>query len=131
MNTKFTKEQLAAWIEDIKEAAKDDNCFSIAWFKETEDEPFTIVAGWHFMQNMPEEFCKSKSQPNYVMCIKVAENSDVITYFDFEDATMPLDKNGDVDNTCIPLEWEDSAEYAAEFFTHEWERIMEEHGEKI
>ena len=35
MTTKFTKEQLAEWIEDIKEAAKNDDSFSIAWFKGT------------------------------------------------------------------------------------------------
>ena len=42
----FTIEQLAGWIEEIKEAAKDDYSFSIAWFKGTEDEPLSIIAGW-------------------------------------------------------------------------------------
>ena len=46
MTTNTTIKNLAAWIEDIKEAAKDDHCFSIAWFKDTENKPFSIIAGW-------------------------------------------------------------------------------------
>lgn len=132
MNTINVKE-LAKWIEDIKEAAKEDTSFSIAWFKETEDKPFSIIAGWHKM-NLPEDlssiFCASKSHPEYTMCVKVAENPDqLVLDFDFMD--MPIDKSGEVDDTCVPLEWSDSPKYAAEFFLHEWERIMKEYGEEI
>lgn len=138
MTTKITNysetiKKLAAWIEDIKEAAKDDNCFSIAWFEDTENKPFSIVAGWEKRftnQDFSDLFCCSKSHPEYVMCVKVAINEGPYAYTDFEAMNMPSNpETGDVDDTCIPLEWDDSAEAAAIFFLGEWERIMQEHEE--
>jgi hypothetical protein len=39
---------------------------------------------------------------------------------------MPYDReSGDVENTEVMLEWDDPADYAAEFFMHEWERLMD------
>ncbi len=130
MTINFTKEQLAAWIEDIKEAAKDDTCFSIAWFEGTEKAPLAIIAGWmeYFADNseVDDIFCCSKSQPKYVMCIKIAENDGPYAYTDYEIMNMPYDReSGDVDNTEVMLEWDDPADYAAEFFMHEWERLMD------
>ena len=103
MTTKITNypetiKNLAAWIEDIKEAAKDDNCFSIAWFEDTKDSPFSIIAGWEKRftnQDFSDLFCTSKSNPEYVMCVKVAVNEGPYAYTDFEAMNMPLDKNGD------------------------------------
>ena len=126
MNTINVKE-LAKWIEDIKEAAKEDNSFSIAWFKETEDKPFSIIAGWQKM-NLPEDlssiFCTSKSQPEYTMCVKIAVNDGPYAYTDFEAMDMPLNEFGDVDDTCIPLEWDDLADSSACFFSMECERTI-------
>jgi hypothetical protein len=134
MNTTFTKETLAAWIEDIKDAAKDDTSFSIAWFKPTENCPISIIAGWQDMfdkEDYSDVFCCSKSNPKYVMCVKIAENEGPYAYTDFEIMNMPYDRDtGDVDDTCIPLEWDDNPECAAEFFMHEWERIMSEYEEE-
>jgi hypothetical protein len=134
MNTKFTKEQLAAWIEDIKEAAKDDYSFSIVWFKGTEDEALSIIAGWSecFADNseVDDLFCCSKSNPRYVMCIKIAENDGPYAYTDYEIMNMPYDRvSGEVENNEIMLEWDDPADYAAEFFMQEWERLMKLYGE--
>jgi hypothetical protein len=134
MNTKFTKAQLAAWIEDIKEAAKDDTSFSIAWFKGTEDEALSIIAGWSecFADNseVDDLFCCSKSNPRYVMCIKIAENDGPYAYTDYEIMNMSYDRvSGEVENNEIMLEWDDPADYAAEFFMQEWERLMELYGE--
>lgn len=136
MNSKFTKEQLTAWIEDIKEAAKDDVSFSIAWFPHTDDKPFSIVAGWAPLFSNKSEvsdlFCCSKSHPEYVMCIKIAINEGPYVYMDYEFMNMPFDPTTEeVDNTEIMLEWDDPADYAAEFFLHEWERIVKEHGVEI
>ena len=125
---KITIESLAAWIEDIKEAAKDDTSFSIAWFKETEDKPLSIVAGWQKMftedNDYSDIFCISKSHPEYVMCIKIAENDGPYAYTDFDAMNMPTDEFGDVEDTCMPLEWSDPPEVAAQFFLMEWERLM-------
>lgn len=130
MTIKFTKEQLAAWIEDIKEAAKDDISLSIAWFKETEKAPLAIVAGWTECftdsSGVDDLFCCSKSHPKYCMCIKIAENDGPYEYTDYEAMNMPLDhKSGEVEDTEVMLEWTDPADYAAEFFMHEWERLMD------
>ena len=121
----FTKQELAEWIADIKEAAQDDNCFSIAWFKPTENCPFAIIAGWQECPDMPVEFCRSKSEPKYVMCIKIAENDGPYAYTDYEIMNMPYDRETDeVDDNEIMLEWDDNPECAAEFFMMEWERLM-------
>lgn len=131
MTTNTTIKNLAAWIDDLKEAAKDDNCFSIAWFKDTVDSPFSIVAGWQkmFNEDYSDLFCCSKSEPEYVLCIKIAKNEGPYAYTDFDVMNMPMDKLGNVDDTCIPLEWDDSSEAAAAFFLCEWERIMNEYKE--
>ena len=132
MNTRFTIEELAAWIENIKEAARNDRQFSVARFPGTKDSLFSIVAGWHKMP-LPEGFCISKSNPDMTMCIKVAVHEGPALDFEneFEKLPMPIDNLGDVDDTCIPLEWSDSPKHAAQFFMMEWERIMEEYGEEI
>ena len=130
MTIKFTKEQLAAWIEDIKEAAKDDTSFSIAWFKGTENAPLAIIAGWMecFTDNSGVEdlFCCSKSQPKYCMCIKIIVNRGPYAYCDFETLNMPMDINNpeEVDNTCTILEWDINTKALADFFMIEWERLM-------
>ena len=138
MTTKITNypetlKNLAAWIEDLKEAAREDRSFSIAWFGPTVNSPFSIVAGWEkrFANNdFSDLFCTSKSNPEYVMCVKVAINEGPYAYTDFEVMNMPSDpETGDVDDTCIPLEWDDPAEVAAQFFLMEWERILQEHEE--
>ena len=135
MNTVFTKESLAAWIVEIKEAAKDDTSFSIAWFPGTEPQPFSIIAGWadRFSDNseVDDMFCVSKSNPKYAMCIKIAENEGPYAYTDYEIMNMPYEfETGDVDDTEQMLEWEDDPEKLAEFFAHEWERIMDTYGER-
>ena len=73
-------------------------------------------------------FCCSKSQPEYVMCVKIAVNEGPYAYTDFEAMNMPTNEFGEVDDNCIPLELDDSAEAAAQFFLTEWERLMKEHG---
>ena len=130
MTAKFTKEQLAEWIENIKLFAEGDHELSIAWFKGTKDSPLAIVAGWSPLFSDKSEvsdlFCCSKSHPEYVMCIKIAKNEGPYVYIDYEFMNMPIDPTtGEVENTEVMLEWDDPADYAAEFFMHEWERLME------
>jgi hypothetical protein len=127
--TNTTIKNLAAWIESLKQFAEGDHELLVSWFKDTKDKPFSIVGGWVKMLNLPEEFCCSKAQPEYVMCVKIAKNEGPYAYVDFDSLNMPTDSFGNVDDTCIPLEWDDSADAAAAFFLCEWERIMTEHGE--
>lgn len=128
MNNKFTIDSLTVWITGIIESAKKDENCQVYWFVPTMRSPFSIVAGWQKLPNMPEVFCTSKSQPEYVMSIKVIENDNQICP-DFDSLLMPTDTHGEVDDTCMPLEWDDPAELAAQFFFIEWERIMTEHVE--
>ena len=134
MNTKFTIENLAAWIDNLKELAKHDTENVIHWFGPTAGENFSIVGGWQKLfpnADMSDIFCCSKSQPEYVMSIKVVVNDELWCH-DFDSLNMPWNEHfGEVDDTSVPLEWDDSPEAAAEFFVHEWERIMTEHGEEV
>ena len=124
-----TLKNLAEWIESLKGFAEGDHELSISWFKDTKNEPFAIIGGWQkmFQEDYSDLFCCSKAQPEYVMCVKIAENKGPYAYADFDAMDMPTDCYGNVDDTCIPLEWDDSAEAAAAFFLCEWERIMEEY----
>ena len=133
MKTNFTIEELATWIEDLMDAAKDDQSFSIAWFEGTENAPFSIVGGWMpgFSEDYSDIFCVSKSNPKYAMSIKIAVNNGPYAYTDYEVMDMPTDKFGEVDDTCVPLEWYDNPNLVAAFYMHEWERITEAHGEEI
>ena len=127
MGKPFTKEQLIDWIESVRKAAKDDESFSIAWFKPTKNCPFAIIAGWQELDESEGEdsFCRSKSQPKYVMAIKVAENEGPYAYTDYEIMNMPWDsESGDVDDTEVFLEWDDPVDYMADHFMAEWSRVM-------
>ena len=129
--TNETIKNLVEWLEALKEAARDDNSFSIAWFKDTENSPISIVGGWMdgFSESYSDLFCMSKSQPTYAMCVKIAVNKGPYAYVDFETINMPVDAAGNVDDTCIALEQEDDMNSLAAFLLCEWERISEEHRE--
>ena len=128
MNTTFTKEQLTSWIVDLMTAAKNDDQFLIDWFKRTKESPVSIIGGWQqFDTSFPDLFCTSKSDPGYTMCIKICENNGPYAYTEYELQDMPLDDNGEVENTELILEWEDDPAAVAEFFIGEWERLMEKY----
>jgi hypothetical protein len=128
---KINTNKLADWIRDLIEAAKDDQSFCIAWYPETENESFSIIGGWleGFSEDYSDVLCISKSNPKYAMCIKIAVNEGPYAYTDFEIMDMPVDKDGEVDNTCIALDYDEDVIGMAQFFAGEWERIMDEHQE--
>lgn len=121
----------AEWIEQLKELAKGDSDILISWFKETKDSPFSIIGGWMegFSESYDDLLCVSKTNPKYAMCVKIAKNEGPYAYTDFEMMSMPFDSEGNVDDTCVALEWEDDAEELATWLLAEWERIMKEHEE--
>ena len=132
MKTTTIFKDLVNWIEYLKEEARADNCFAIDWFKDTKDKPFSIIAGWMdgFSEDYSDLLCISKGDPCYAMCIKIAVNEGPYAYTDFEIMDMPINENGDVDDTCIALEYGDDSEELARFFLGEWERIMTTYGGK-
>lgn len=132
MNNKFTTESLAKWIRFLIDTAKEDEDFGAAIFKETINEPFIIVGGWQegFSEDYNDILCISKSNPNCAMCVKIAVNEGPYEYVNFELMPMPLDKNGEVDNTCIALDLDEDVHGLAEWLAGEWERITEEHNKE-
>lgn len=121
--------KLAEWIDSLKEAARKDDQFSISWFEDTKDKPISLVGGWMRGPDVSKQtdlFYVSKSEPDYAMCVKIAENNGPYAYVDFEILAMPVDKNGTVEDTCILLEQNDSSEPLAIFLLHELERITKE-----
>jgi hypothetical protein len=124
-------EKLAGWIRELIESAKKDEQFSIAWFKETENDPFSIIGGWMegFSEDYDDVLCISKGDPSYAMCVKIAVNEGPYAYTDFEIMDMPVNSEGDVDDTCIALDYDEDVISLAQFLAGEWERITKEYGE--
>ena len=120
---------LIKWIEDLKFAAKNDERFSVDWFPGTKNYPIAIVGGWldGYDPADADLFCLSKSNPTYGMSIKIVINEGNYAYCDFETLDMPVDPSGEVDDTCLTLEWDDSPEAIASFFMHELSRITRAH----
>lgn len=129
---KNTLKNLTDWIEGLKKSAKEDEQFSIAWFKETENKPFSIIGGWMegFSEDYSDFICISKGDPSYAMCVKIAVNEGPYAYTDFEIMNMPVNpETEEVDDTCIALEYNDDSESLAQFLLVELERINKEYGE--
>lgn len=121
--------EVAVWIEELKEFARQDENILISWFGGTKDKPVSIIAGWlgGFSESDRRTLCMSKSQPDYAMCIKIAINEGPYAYTDFEIMNMPYDPDtGEVDDTCTALEYDDDSEVLAEYLVGEWERIMKD-----
>ena len=131
MNTTFTKEALTTWISELITAAEADTPMAITYFEGTKNEPICLVAGWEkvFKNNdQADIFCMSASKPGCIMSIKIVPNGAV----DFNSTEPIISPNGEVDDTCFPLEWDDNLDNnVADFFTHEWERITEEYGKEL
>ena len=121
MNNTFTKEALATWIAGLIDAAKNDEQFDVAWFAPTENARFSIIGGWvdGYNPDYSDLFCMSKSCPTKAMCVDVVDNEDLLIVEE------------EVEPTHIILEWDDNPSCAAEFFAHEWERLMESVGETV
>lgn len=131
MNKLQMIDALAGWIKGLKEAAADDEQFLISWFIPTKNSKFSIVGGWEDGYDPKDQdlFCLSHSNPTYGMAVKVVENNGPYAYCDFETMDMPIDKNGEVDDTSITLEYNDDPKALAAFFYNEWERITKEYTE--
>ena len=131
MNKDMIK-KLTDWLEGLKQAAREDEQFSISWFKPTENDPFSIIGGWMegFSENYSGLVCISKGDPSYAMCVKIAVNEGPYAYTDFELMNMPINTNTEeVEDTCIALEYDDDTESLAQFLLMELERITKEYGD--
>lgn len=130
MNTRFTLEELSAWIRSLIDAAKNDDAALVYWFGPTKNCPISIVGGWQQGEHTEENrdlFCVSPSNPSYSMRVKIVTNEGPYAYTDFDMLNMPVDSNGEVEDTCVILEWYDynHTDNIASFFKSEWERLAE------
>ena len=118
---------MTSWIEELKQAAKNDESFLVSWFPGTKNYPIAVVGGWlnGFDPADADLFCMSKSNPTYAMCVKIVMNEGNYAYCDFETLDMPVSADDEVDDTTITLEWNDSPEAVAMFFMAELARITE------
>lgn len=116
MNKTFTKEALAGYVYNLKEAAKNDEPSSVFWFTPTKESPVSIIGGWVDVTPGYEDlFCVSKSRPGKAMSIDVVDNEDILIIEE------------EAEHTQIILEWDDDPAAVAEFFMGEWERLMEKY----
>jgi hypothetical protein len=123
--------ELTKWLQTIIELAKNDEDFSVAWFNNTKDEQFSIVAGWSrgFSKDYADLLYISTSDPEYAMCVKIVENERPYEeYVDFDLLNMPISLDGEVEDTCISIEQTDDLVALAEFLFTEWERLTDEYG---
>lgn len=129
---KLPEKHLVTFLRGLIEDAKEDKQFSIAWFGPTIYTPFSIIGGWMsgFSEDYGDILCISKSDPSYAMCVKIVVNDEEgqYAYTDFEIMDMPINAEGDVDDTCIALDYDEDVASLARFLICEWERIMKEHG---
>ena len=134
MTTKDTIKSLAMWIAGLQVSAENDDRFDVAWFNDTKNEKFSIVGGWYEGGFNPADcdiFCISKSQPKYVMAVKIVINNGPYAYCDFESLNMPRDINNpeEVDDTLFVLEWDTNAVGLAKILYEEWQRIAKDYQE--
>ena len=121
---------LTKWVRDLMTEAENDTNLSVSQYRAVgaDDSAFTIAGGWSegFSEDYADLLYVSKSDPKYAMCVKIAYKSDDLC-LDFDSLSMPTYKNGEVDDTCVPLEIEDDPEAVAAFFLMEFERITKEY----
>lgn len=128
MNTKYTIKKLAEWIESLKDDAENDTTFDINWFSETVNERFSIVGGWMQSKLAAADidlFCLSRENPQCVMAIKIVTNEGPYPYADFAGLELPINNEGEVEDTCFILEWAEDSVELAQFIYSEYERISE------
>ena len=123
-------QRLTEWLKALMTKAENDEAFLISWFKDTEDDPLSIVGGWcdGFSKEYDDLLHISKTSPSFAMCVKIAVNEGSYAYTDFELLHMPLDKKtGEVDDTCIALQKDDNPEELARFLITELERMARDY----
>lgn len=128
-----TRNNLAAWMDSLREQVKNGQQFTTAWFEDTKDTPISIVGGWlngfaAFADT--GSFCINKHNTNQALCIAVVVNNG-------EDSTVELDKlkfcdapNGVPEDLSIAISPDDDTNVFAHFLLIERDRIMKIHKEK-
>ncbi len=128
MNTKVIND-LTKWLQTVVENAKCDEQLLFTKFENTKNEELNIVAGWSkgFSKDFADLLYISEADPDYAMCVKIVENNGPYAYTDFDLLDMPIDRYGEVEDTCIAIEQTDDLESLAQFLYCEWERLTDEY----
>lgn len=138
MKLPFIRQRLVEYLRSLYHSAEEDEQFSISWFSPTRDKPFVIIGGWqdYFDAGADEDYdyLFSKTEPTYVMCVKIAVNEGPYAYTDYEIMNMPtINDLGDVYDTelilCRDMSDEDMEEYADKLIQM-YSDLIEENEEK-
>ena len=127
---KITKDALIPFLASLIADAKNDEQFSIAWFKPTKDLPFAIVGGWQGGFDPDDADCllHSASSPTYVMCVKIVVNEGPYAYTDYEIMNMPWREGEDVYDVEWILTGDIDIDSLADVMIKEYEYVCKEYG---
>ena len=123
--------RLSNWVDYLRASAENnpDLVYTIFYPRldnnETKERLY-IVGGWSkgFSADYSDVLYINKDNPNYAMCIKVAVAPASVSNVDFDNFDMPVDMNGNIEDTCVSLEREDTSLGVAMFYLNEYERIL-------
>ena len=132
--TKLNVNNLAAWINSLREKTMNGEQFTTAWFEETKDAPISIVGGWlngfaAFADS--GSFCMNKSNKDQALCIAVVVNNGEDETIELDDLKFCDAPNGVPEDLSIAISPTDDTKVFGAFLIMEWERIMNAHKEEI
>lgn len=130
---KINKQKLIEWIKSVHELGMSDEPISIAYFRDTMDEQFIIIAGWSdgYDEDTSDGYLHSASEPTWCMNIKIAINEEYnsnITVLcpEFDMMNMPwFADTGDVYDSDVLLHVEENFEEIADWLIKDYEAINE------
>ena len=114
------------WVEELRKKAEADEDFAYSIYRpEFCKGKFAIVGGWMqgFNKYHTDLLYISESNTEYAMCIKIVVDDGPWAFAEFETLNMPIDEDGEVDDTCLALERDDTSESVALFYLNEIDRI--------
>jgi hypothetical protein len=126
-NTDLSK--LTTWLDGVRAAAERNENTAYSIFRgSVGKEPLAIACGWAsgFSNDYADLLYVNKTNAYKAMCIKIIINDGTYGYTDFDTLNMPVDRFGNLEDTCVALEKEDDSEAVALFYLTELERLLKD-----
>lgn len=118
--------EVTDWVNKLREKADADEDIAYTICRPDSCKyKLAIVGGWMkgFCEEQADFLYISKSNPEYAMCIKIVVDDGPWAFAEFDTLNMPIGEDGEVEDTCIALERDDSSEAVALFYLNEIDRI--------